>query len=253
MSSTAEEPKTEVVRASEMREKVFQRIWDIRTGQQRKDARAQYEKDLHAYEKKRGKREEVEISSDTLDDNYPAVDCNGGRIGVLRTQTAVGYFTMKDSRPQFHLRPEAPRNQDDPPPACMWQRRERVNGVLRASRLTGLLANATYNRDIRPERVEEYTLEMEAGRWEDLFSDPIAITIEGEVLNGQHRLAAIWDCLYDNIGSEYIPRTRGMGTDPAFLVIWGVDPQEALYADGSRRTAVDEKTIAVKLVKKQAA
>ena len=33
-----------------------------------------------------------------------------------------------------------------------------------------------------------------------------------------------------------------------FLVVWGVDATEALHADGSRRTANDEKTIATKLV-----
>jgi hypothetical protein len=35
--------------------------------------------------------------------------------------------------------------------------------------------------------------------------------------------------------------------DPAFLVVWGVDPQEALHADLSRRTAKDQTTIVSKV------
>ena len=76
----------------------------------------------------------------------------------------------------------------------------------------GVLADSLYNRDIRPARVDEYRALMRAGQWHDLFSDPIAITENGQVVNGQHRIAAAtrvdWSAL---------------DTDPSFLVVWGVD------------------------------
>lgn len=100
----------------------------------------------------------------------------------------------------------------------------------------GLLAGSQLNREIRPQRVEEYLEEMKAGRWHDLLSDPISITADGFVLNGQHRLAAATRIEWS------------MEHNPAFLVIWGVHPLEAFHADGSRRTDRDEKTIAQKLV-----
>jgi hypothetical protein len=101
----------------------------------------------------------------------------------------------------------------------------------------GVLADPRYNRDIRPHRVEEYAAEMKAGNWRDLLSDPITVTREGQVLNGQHRLAAAGDVDWSNVGN-----------DPRFLVVWGVEPQEALYADGSRRTPKDSQTVASRLV-----
>jgi hypothetical protein len=101
----------------------------------------------------------------------------------------------------------------------------------------GLLANSLYNREMRPVRVEEYIEEMKAGRWHDLLSDPISVTEDGQVLNGQHRLAAALNVDWSEVEN-----------DPAFMVVWNVDPKEALHADGSRRTPRDEKTIATKLV-----
>jgi hypothetical protein len=98
---------------------------------------------------------------------------------------------------------------------------------------TGLLANARWNRNMRPERVEEYSAKMEAGQWRDLLSDPITLTDDGEVINGQHRIAAAARLDWTKIDN-----------DPLFLVIWGVDASEALFADGSRRTPKDMQTIA---------
>src|SRR5438552_1921600 len=54
--------ETEIVRASEMREKVLQRIWDIRTGAARAQALEEYERQLAQYEKQKGKRQEVTIT-----------------------------------------------------------------------------------------------------------------------------------------------------------------------------------------------
>jgi hypothetical protein len=43
-------------------------------------------------------------------------------------------------------------------------------------------------------------------------------------------------------------RTAYPPNDPAFLVIWGVDPSEALHADRSRPTPKDERTITEQLL-----
>jgi hypothetical protein len=100
----------------------------------------------------------------------------------------------------------------------------------------GVLASPLFNRDIRPQRVDEYTAEMRAGRWRDLLSDPIAITSGGDVINGQHRLAAASQVDWSKIKNV-----------PAFLVVWDVSPLEARYADGSRRTDRDERVIAARV------
>jgi hypothetical protein len=105
------------------------------------------------------------------------------------------------------------------------------------ARTFGLLADPKYNRDIRPQRVNEYIEAMRAGRWQDLLSDPISITADGHVLNGQHRISA----------AESVDWSK-VDNDPSFLVIWGVEPTEAHFADGSRRTERDQKMIADKLV-----
>jgi hypothetical protein len=105
------------------------------------------------------------------------------------------------------------------------------------ARTYGLLADSQYNRDLRNERVIEYASQMRAGLWRDLLSDPITVTAEGQVLNGQHRLAAA--SLVDWSKVKH---------DPLFLVVWDVDPAEAQHADGSRRTARDEKIIGDKLL-----
>ncbi len=78
---------------------------------------------------------------------------------------------------------------------------------------------------------------MVAGAWHDLLSDPIAITSDGHVVNGQHRLAA----------ASHVDWSK-VDNDPLFLVIWNVDPTEARYADGSRRTDRDSRTIAERLL-----
>lgn len=84
---------------------------------------------------------------------------------------------------------------------------------------------------------------MVAGRWRDLLSDPISITDDGQVINGQHRIAAV-ERAYEMREGESLPN------DPAFLVIWGVDPSEAQLADtGSNRTARDAQTIGSKLLR----
>jgi hypothetical protein len=64
-----------------------------------------------------------------------------------------------------------------------------------------------------------------------------AIVTGGHVINGQHRLAAASDTDWNEVEN-----------DPLFLVIFGVDPEEAILADMSKRTARDQSTIAVKVL-----
>lgn len=242
---------TEIVRASEMAEKVFQRIYDIRTLDDRNRQRVEYEADLKAYEKGRGKRQEIVITRSVLDPSMPTLPSEDRVIGSVINQKLIGYF--KQDGVTFIRRPEEPKISDEFSTVWgFWRRHRDSVGVIHPATQRGLLANPSFNRELRMDRVDKYVVDMQQGKWVDLLSDPIAITEDGHVLNGQHRLAAIADCLIPvrlERGRKSTP--PGMkGTDPAFLVIWGVDPAEALYADGSHRTATDEKTIARKLVRK---
>ena len=121
--------------------------------------------------------------------------------------------------------------------AYSYQEYNRGSGFTAHAGNQGLLAGSKFNREISHRRVGEYGEEMEAGRWRDLVSDPITITNEGEVINGQHRLAAASQVDWEKAGN-----------DPLFLVIWGVDPQEALHADLSKRTSKDQTMIVSKIV-----
>jgi len=214
----ATEPESEIVRASEIREKVVNRLLDIREPNRRQE----YKEALREYKGRLGKREEMTFERKTL---YGSHKFRGFQVEHMGQ-------TLTFERPE-------------PPAPLAWTRtsysRYSIGGIDYSDRAKdlGLLADGgKYNRSIRETRVNEYAEEMAAGRWRDLLSDPIAITTDGQVLNGQHRIAAV--CQLDWADDP--------GCDPAFLVIWGVDPQEALYADGSRRTPKDEKAIAAKLV-----
>jgi hypothetical protein len=57
------------------------------------------------------------------------------------------------------------------------------------------------------------------------------------VVNGQHRIAAATQVDWSKVKN-----------DPLFLVVWDVNPKEALFADGSHRTHKDEEMIAKKLI-----
>jgi hypothetical protein len=197
-------PQTEVVHASKLAT-VIQRIFELRNP----DAMPEYRKELAKYKRRLGKRTEAKF--------------NNGRTGfqVKVMGQDVNFFRPKEPEPL----------------TWVYSPYARFMGMAMHATQTGLLANATYNRDIRQERVDEYREEMAKGRWRDLLSDPISVTADGHVLNGQHRLAAAVRVSWDKAGN-----------DPAFLVIWNVKPQEALLADGSRRTPRDEKIIAKKLV-----
>jgi hypothetical protein len=118
---------------------------------------------------------------------------------------------------------------------------QREAGCTQNARQMGILTVPGYNREISNERVKKYTEEMCNCRWRTCFSDPITITAEGDVINGQHRLAAASQLNW-NSGDD------PDAVPPAFLVIWNVSPDEARFADGSHRTHADEKAVLGRLV-----
>jgi hypothetical protein len=206
------EAKTEIVCASELQERVVERIAEIRNP----EPFDSYRDELRRYKRRLGKRKEV-------------VRITSGTLSETRER---GFTVPVYDQDVFVPRPERPR-----PVAYGYSPYDRSMGFTSHAQAFGLLADARYNRDIRPERVAEYAEAMERGGWRDLLSDPIAVTADGHVLNGQHRIAAAVRVDWSEVGN-----------DPAFLVIWNADPDESLHADGSRRTQKDEKTIAMKLV-----
>jgi hypothetical protein len=209
-------PQTEVIRASELRERVIERILNLR----HPEVFPNYRKELATYKRRLRGHKEVAV---TKGDIFSKTK----HFGFLVTHLGQEIFVARPSRPR----------------PCAWAYssydRHSFLGQTTSypSKQYGLLADPLYNREIRKQRLDEYEAAMRAGEWRDLLSDPIALTEDGHVLNGQHRLAAASRVDWNEVEN-----------DPAFLVVWGADPGEALYADGSRRTALDEKTIAVKLV-----
>jgi hypothetical protein len=117
-----------------------------------------------------------------------------------------------------------------PRPWCRnWQSWVRYEGFTGGMREVGLLAGGgKLNRPLLPSRVGTYHDLMQAGKWRDLLSDPISITADGEVLNGQHRIAAAQSVDWDKAGN-----------DPAFMILFGVNPDEVYLTDRSKRTGRD--------------
>lgn len=206
---------TETIRASEIKERVVKRIFEIRNP----DAQRNYRKELAQYKRRLGKRKEGPV---TLRN-----DLFGQRV------EKTGFVVETYGKQVFIERPAEPAI----PNAYVQMRYDRSFGTTTHASGFGLLAESLFNRDIRELRVLEYVEEMRGGRWRDLLSDPLTITTDGQVVNGQHRIAAATRVDWDKVEN-----------DPLFLVVWGVNPEEALFTDGSRRTARDEKTIATKLL-----
>jgi hypothetical protein len=242
------EQTTEVVKASELQERVIARIAEARDREGHKARMVKYKRDLAAFRRRRGKRPLQVWARDIFfgtqgdpSELKPDQESEAYRQALREKNprhTLVFGVVVEAYGQQVRLQmPERPK-----PRAWSYGSYERFMGSTSHAQQHGLLANPAFNREIRPQRVEEYAKTMEAGEWHDLLSDPITITSDGHVLNGQHRLAAA-------SGVDWSKAEN----DPLFLVVWNVDPHEALYADGSRRTPNDEKTIASKLIAGKAA
>jgi hypothetical protein len=207
---------------------VYDRIIETRYAAEIK----QYERDLKAYERalKRGKKEvTVDLHKEFMrTGDFGGYQIERGRVGYQVVKTVDGVKKI-----ELVERPNKPQ-----PPVWLYSPYDRSRGFTSKAHQVGFLANPAINRDISPRRAEEYGEAMEAGQWRDLLSDPITITEDGHVVNGQHRLAAI-------AGVDW----SKAGNDPKFLVVIGVGPEEAILADTStKRTARDQSAISAKVL-----
>jgi hypothetical protein len=123
-------------------------------------------------------------------------------------------------------------------------------GMAATTALTHLGLNAV-NRELSESRVQHFLSDMGDGRWH--FSpDPIVISEEGYILNGQHRLAAAAWISYSSSpagrASEYSRDSDPRWGDdiPQFLVVWGVDKKTALLMDEAARSTKDRRHIALR-------
>jgi hypothetical protein len=228
--------ETEVVCASAIRARVVERILDLRNPNRHRD----FKRAKSAYRRALGKRKELIRASGGLrylcgDEFFPATPANLEKVNADNsgmTTYSIGFNRLVNGVPEWVAQP----HMAEPFTYHHSHGYKFGEDCYTPASDSGVLAASAVNRDIRHQRVDEYVAIMKAGEWRDLLSDPFAITADGQVVNGQHRMAACEDVEWETVGN-----------DPAFLVIWNVDPVEALHADGSRRTPNDQTTIARKL------
>lgn len=95
------------------------------------------------------------------------------------------------------------------------------------------------NREMQPRRTEGYAESMRLGEWWST-PDPVCISPDGCILNGQHRLLAAMQLARQR---RSVPdATR----DAEFVVVWDVTEKAALLMDESRRTEQDRRRIAMR-------
>ena len=128
------ETTTEIVRASELQERVVGRIAEIRNP----DLFKSYNAELRLYKRRNGKREEV--------------------VRKAVGNHSVGFTVQVYDKEVFVERPARPA-----PIAYRYSAYGRSFGLTSHATLFGLLADPRYNRDIRPQRVDEYALAMRRG------------------------------------------------------------------------------------------
>ena len=92
------------------------------------------------------------------------------------------------------------------------------------------------NRGFNYARYKGYLENMKEGKWWTT-PDPVAITTEGQIINGQHRLAAALDVPWEEAEQEAIP---------FLVVVWGIDKRAALLMDEAKRNPNDRRDIALK-------
>jgi hypothetical protein len=119
------------------------------------------------------------------------------------------------------------------------------------------------NRTVIPARVTEYRWAMWNGNWW-FTPDPVVVTDEGAIINGQHRLMAAEELLHDDMEEENRARVRSKGKPeeraearakltkirarqyPQFVIVWNVDKRAAILMDEARRSATDRRDIAIR-------
>ncbi len=223
--------ETFTVNASEVYDEVIWRIFEVR----HRAEMAEYERGLRQYKRQLRGREEKMFN---VSEKHSGVALSTQEHrGFQRKAKSMREAAEHGSQTVTILRPEKPK----PPAVWYYEENERSSywGTTHAAHAAnkGLLADSLYNREIRPRKVYEFSEIMSRGEWHDLLSDPISITEDGQVINAQHRLAAVNRVNWEDASN-----------DPLFLVVWGVDSAEALHADLSKRTAREQATIAQKVV-----
>jgi hypothetical protein len=235
MSNNGQQQSIEAViyRHSEL-DKLRNRINELRFATETRE----YETELKAYNRRRRGRKEItrevqmgdvvkEIWSSPLGGEDKAVSM-AGMLGERFSRFPI----KRMGRTEFVLRPKKPNR-------ILWDRSRKFFGTGFSE--VGLVAGGgRYNRPVSPKRVKEYSDAMVRGQWRDNLIDPIAITSNGEVINGQHRLAAM----------SQVEREPDEKDDPGFqfLVLFGVPADQVTLSDLSRRSARDFTVIAGKAV-----
>jgi hypothetical protein len=100
----------------------------------------------------------------------------------------------------------------------------------------------SFNRDVNVNRVNEYRNAMWRGDWW-FTPDPVVVTDEGDIINGQHRLLAAEE-VASTVKAGEVERHA-----PSFVVVWGVDKRAAILMDEARRTATDRRDIAIRFAR----
>lgn len=119
--------ETEIVKASELEEKVIDRIFELRNP----TVRPEHEKALAKYRRRLGKRQEVEGTI---------------RDGMFQRE-ATGFYILKNGEPVFVERPKLGREV-----TYGYSGYDRSWGIILHAREYGLLTSPQLNRNIRPER-----------------------------------------------------------------------------------------------------
>lgn len=140
--------ETEIVRASELGARVVQRIFELRNPESMPDYRAT----LKQYNKRRRGREEVTY------DAAVATSLDGEHnYGIFERRQRRGYALAVHGQTVYVPRPERPV-----PRAWGYRSYDRSSGFTTHATEYGLLADPRFNREIRPQRVDEYAAEMES-------------------------------------------------------------------------------------------
>jgi hypothetical protein len=162
----------------------------------------------------------------TTDDDAARTEVQGEVKDDIFIFKKTGFVIKRMGRTEFISRPEKPG-------WIIWTRTKSFSGH---SRELGLIAGGgRYNRPVSHKRVKDYSDTMLRGEWRDNWIDPIAVTADGEIINGQHRVAAM-----SKVGSVSGKK------NPQFLVLFGVPPGQVTLSDISRRSAKDFTVIAGK-------
>ncbi len=110
------------------------------------------------------------------------------------------------------------------PPQTKTEPRVEIVTVTPADAEKWLMVNHDHNRRMRPMKVAEYVADMKAGRW--ILSDQaISFNTLGNLINGQHRLAAV----------------HRSGVSIRSLILWNCPDRSLFVIDGAMKRSTDDR------------